>query len=386
MRGGERLPLLVYDSILRTGALIDDNLAVKINSLNVERQIYGGYWQLASTMNTTQSVGQEWLESGLARHVELYSPGASMIWEGFINSISFNIGGVSKTRGPLIGGVANKIKVLYTPTDTSITPPAMGSQDKIDWSSNTISQAKYGIHEQILNVGGGTATSAAHFQATALAERAEPKTSESDNLASSSVPSVSITALGYAHWLQTYTVDLTTEGDQDASDKLAAVLAADPNSLFGTTAIEANTVQVGAYDRDYRIADSIVKGIVALGSATNDRTMFGLTKNRQVIYKTVPSSPIYQRRIAEAHARLEAYGQGATIQPYDVRVGEMVFYTDLLAGKPPADSVAISQSDPRYLRIGRATYTLPIALTLAGEQYSQLDSIMAQYGLGGRTA
>lgn len=386
MQAGVRLPLIVYDSLLRTGELIDDNMAAKINSLSAEWQIYGGYWQLKHQFDTTQSIGEEWLEDGLVRHIELYRPSGVLAWEGFVNSITLNVGGLSITRGPLIGGVENRIRAVYSTVDTSTDIPTIGIREKTVWASNIISQARYGIHEGVLSVGGATQTRAEHFRDTALAERAEPNTSEDDNLTNSSVPSVSIQALGYAHWLKTYTVNLTTTGDQNASTKLAAVLGADPNSIFGNSTIETNTVQVGAYDNDYRIADAVVKAIVALGNATNERTMFGFIGNRQAVYKTVPDSPIYQRRLAEAASRLENFQQSGWVEPYEAEVGELVFYADLLSGKPQAPSTVIAQGDPRYLRIDRATYTLPIALTLAGEQFSQLDQIMAQKGLGGTVA
>ena len=388
MKPSSYLPLLVYDSLFATGNLIDDNLAVKLNSLTVEKQIYGGYWKLDTQQNVTQSKGEEWLEYGLMRHIELYTPTAYKIWEGFVNSITFNVGGLSLTRGPVIGSVFNKIKVAYSTVDTSTTIPTMGIRDETAWANDTISQARYGILEQVVSVGGATPTSAVQLRTTALAERAEPATSESDNLSSSTIPSITITALGYMHFLNTYTLDLTTTGDQNVSDKLEAILGADPNSIFSTdySSIETNAVQVGAYDRDLRIADGVVKAIVALGTATNTRTMFGFGNDRKAVYKSVPTSLKYQRRLAEARSRLESYTGGHFIEPFDAEVGEMVFYTDLLAGRPMVRTVAEQNNDPRYLRINHSTYTLPINLAIAGEDFSQLAQIMASFGLGGRSA
>lgn len=382
------LPLIVYDSLVRTGVLIDDNWTTKVTSLSAQWQMYGGHWSLNHTANVSQSVGEEWLDDGIGRHLELYAPSAIKIWEGFVNSITFNVGGVSITRGPLIGGVQNRNSVAYSTVDTSTTPPTMGIRESTAWAEDSISIARYGQHEEVISVGGATATSAAQISATALAERAEPPTSESDNLANSAVPSITIAALGYIHWLGTYAVDLTTVGEQNASAKLAAVLGADPNGIFSTNygGIETNTIQVGAYDRDYRTADTIVQAIVGLGNVTNERMMFTIQNGRIAEYKTVPSSPAYQRRIAAAAARLENYQQGGWVQPYEADPGEIVFYTDLLAGKPPATTNTIAKSDPRYLRIERSTYNLPVAMSLQGEQFSQLDQIMKRYGLGGTTA
>lgn len=388
MKPGTVLPLVVRDSVLRSNTVIDDNLATKLSSLNVQWQMYGGHWQLAPTFNVTKSTGEEWLEDGLGRHIELYAPSAVKIWEGFVNSITLNIGGLSITRGPMIGGVENRNRVIYSTVDTGTDPPTMGIRSETVWAENAASIARYGQHERVISVGGATAASAAQISATALAERSEPPTSESDNLANSVVPSVSIIAMGYIHWLQSYTLDLTTTGLQNASNKLIAVLGADPNGIFSTSysAIEANAVQVGAYDRDYRIAESVIKAIIALGNAANERTTLIILNGRVAEYKTVSSTPIYQRRIAEAAQRLENYQQGGWVEPYNVDPGEIVFYTDLLAGKPVAVTSAIAKSDPRYMRIERATYTLPMALNLQGESFSQLDQTMKRFGLGGTVA
>jgi len=388
VKPGTVLPLVVRDSVLRSNTVIDDNLATKLSSLNVQWQMYGGHWQLAPTFNVTKSTGEEWLEDGLGRHIELYAPSAVKIWEGFVNSITLNIGGLSITRGPMIGGVENRNRVIYSTVDTGTDPPTMGIRSETVWAENAASIARYGQHERVISVGGATAASAAQISATALAERSEPPTSESDNLANSVVPSVSIIAMGYIHWLQSYTLDLTTTGLQNASNKLIAVLGADPNGIFSTSysAIEANAVQVGAYDRDYRIAESVIKAIIALGNAANERTTLIILNGRVAEYKTVSSTPIYQRRIAEAAQRLENYQQGGWVEPYNVDPGEIVFYTDLLAGKPVAVTSAIAKSDPRYMRIERATYTLPMALNLQGESFSQLDQTMKRFGLGGTVA
>jgi len=388
VKPGTVLPLVVRDSVLRSNTVIDDNLATKLSSLNVQWQMYGGHWQLAPTFNVTKSTGEEWLEDGLGRHIELYAPSAVKIWEGFVNSITLNIGGLSITRGPMIGGVENRNRVIYSTVDTGTDPPTMGIRSETVWAENAASIARYGQHERVISVGGATAASAAQISATALAERSEPPTSESDNLANSVVPSVSIIAMGYIHWLQSYTLDLTTTGLQNASNKLIAVLGADPNGIFSTSysAIEANAVQVGAYDRDYRIAESVIKAIIALGNAANERTTLVILNGRVAEYKTVSSTPIYQRRIAEAAQRLENYQQGGWVEPYNVDPGEIVFYTDLLAGKPVAVTSAIAKSDPRYMRIERATYTLPMALNLQGESFSQLDQTMKRFGLGGTVA
>jgi hypothetical protein len=193
-----------------------------------------------------------------------------------------------------------------------------------------------------------------------------------------------MTCLGYHHWLKAYTVDLTTTGDQNASVKVAAVLAADPNSFFPTSRyISGNTVQVGAYDRDGRTADAVIKGITALGGTSNERWTFGFGNDRMAYYKPIPTAPIYKRRLAEPEQRVEEWTSGQRIKPWNVQAGEWIFYTDLFAGRSPATILA---TDPRYMFIEQAQYSTPWGLSLQGSTVNNLDQIMAQKGLGGTHA
>ena len=344
---------------------------------------YGGYWSMSLSWNAKQSEIDEWIDAGIGRHVELYAPTTEKIWEGYVSSVSANIGSLTQTRGPLLDTVANKIRVAYSTVDTSTTPPTVGIRDFTDWAEDADSQARYGIIERVISVGGSSASNADDMRDLALNEMAEPVKDEVDNLGSTTEPTLNIECLGYYHWLKAYAYNSALTGDANASTKLANVIAADPNGLLSTSSVETNTVQVAQFENDNRMAESVVKGIVALGNATNNRTIFGIYKNRGAIYKTIPTTPIYTRTLAEPEQALKDYTTDRSIKPWEVQPGEIVFYSDLLVGRTGAGSVL---ADPRYLFIEQASYTIPWSLTLQGAKINRLDQLMAQLGLGGTVA
>ena len=371
-------PLVQGADYIPAGNWSEDNLQ-KTN------QAYGGHWSLTHNFNCSQRTAESWLEDGIGRHVELYGPSTIKVWDGFADQIDINIGGLTKSRGSLIDTVANRIWVTYSTVDTSTPPPTVGIRATTTAANDTTSQGKYGIIERVISIGGASLASAEQIRDTAIIEYAEPDSNEMDNLGSSTSPSVSVTCLGYHHWLKTYTVDLTTTGDQNASAKVEAVLAADPNSFFSSdyNYVIANTIQVGAYDRDSRTADAVIKGITALGGTSNERWTFGFGNDRVAYYKAIPTAPVYQRRLAEPEQRVEQWVSGQRIKPWNVQAGEWIFYSDILASRPPSTTLA---EDPRYMFIEQAVYSTPWELSLQGSQVGNLDQIMAQKGLGGSHA
>lgn len=378
------LTLVAREPLWAGSRLISDDIGVQMDNMQVIKTAFGYFWSLSFTLRGRQSQVEEWLDDGLGRDITLFSPGLAAAWEGFVSKVSGNVGSLSLTRGPLIETVANKIRCVYSTTDTSVTPPAVGSRDVTDWYEDENSQDKYGIIECILSVGGTSAANAAQIAQTALAEMAEPQSDEKDNLESSVSPSVTVDCLGYVHWLKAYTYASATTGLQNASAKLQAILAADPNGIFSTSyaGLDTNTTQVRAYEKKNRTAWNLVKGIAALGDAGFDRWLFGVRGERQGFYYELPSDLKYQRALTDPRQDVETYGSGVRVSPWNVMPGEWVFYTDLLIGR--TQSVAATRrQDPRFLMIEQATYNVPWALTMDGSRVGRLDQLLAQLGLGG---
>jgi hypothetical protein len=331
-----------------------------------------------------QSKIEDWIEDGLGRHIELYNPALELIWEGFVSRVRGNIGGLSIARGPHLS-IANRVRVIYSTVDTTVTPPAMGVRRPTDVANNTDSQAAYGIIERNISVGGVTEANAEQIRDTALDELKDPETSETDNLASSSAANVTVECLGYFHWLKAYTYASATTGTENASAKIENVLAADPNGIFSTdyNDVTENTTAVGAYEQDSRTAMQIIKGIVGLGDTSFNRYLFGFYQDRKARYGAMPTDTEYQRSLLEPEQKLARYGVGGRVMPWDAQAGEWVFYTDLLVGRSQPSERRL---DPRYLFIEQSAFTLPWALSLQGSRSGRLDQLLARLGLGGTSA
>ena len=123
-----------------------------------------------------------------------------------------------------------------------------------------------------------------------------------------------------------------------------------------------------------------MKGVVSIGDSSFNRWLFSVGKGRKAYYSAVPTTTAYQRALAAPEQRLEVYGAGTRVYPWEARAGRWTFYTDLLVGKAPA---AERRSDPRFLFVEQATFTLPWGLTLDGSDFGKLDQALAKMGLDG---
>jgi hypothetical protein len=188
--------------------------------------------------------------------------------------------------------------------------------------------------------------------------------------------------MGHIHWLKAYTYYLATTGTSNASVKLQAVLAADPNGIFGVdySHLTANTTALDTQEIERRTAWNIAKGIVAVGDAAYSRWVFGLYKDRTAWYGALPTDKKYARRLSAPRQALEMFHSGARVQPWAVDPAQWVFYTDLLVGSLP---YATQAEDPRYLMIEQSSYQIPGSLTLDGAKVNRLDQMLERMGLGG---
>lgn len=383
---GNWLPLIVYKPLVQGAALIDDSLAMKINGLSVVRTSFGGYWSLTFPITGTQNYIEEWIDGGLARHIELFNPGLECVFEGFVSEIDAQIGSLSIKRGPLLKTTTNKVKARFSTIDTSITPPAMGITSSTDWAEDADSQAKYGIIERILSLRGSTLANAEQVRDTDLAENKEPQTTEQDNISSTVTPQANITVLGYVHWLEALIYNQTAaSGTQNANAKIQAVLASDPNSIFSTdySKLTTNTTQVPQWENQDRKGLSVIKGVVGLGDGTYNRHLFGIFNNRRAIYGPIPNDVKYERKLTSMLQSVDLYGSGRRVAPWDIESGKWTFYTDLLVGRVQPSEKRL---DPRYLFNEQITYTLPIAANILGAKVNRLDQMMGQFGLTGVSA
>ena len=120
------------------------NLSNVVDSYSHTIEAFGGYTTAQFTFKASQDEFDDWLENGLNRHIEVYNPYGGEMWEGFVNQLTYSVGGFSVVRGPLMD-LANRIWVTYG--DYNTLTGAQGLTVETPLVNNLNSQAQYGILE-----------------------------------------------------------------------------------------------------------------------------------------------------------------------------------------------------------------------------------------------
>lgn len=375
------LSISAYEPLVVGTGIIDDSIGQKAESYSQTISALGGYESASISINDRQLDIENWLSSGLMRHIEVYNPSLVKIWEGFVNEIVITLGGLSVTRGPLLS-VSNNVAVTYSTIDTSISPPAVGQRATTAFSADTDSQALYGFLESTLNTGGATSTEATTIRDVYLNENKDPQTSQQLTLSQNNTISMQLNCLGYYHLFKKYIYNQTAStGETDLDTVLAAIIAGDPNSIFSTdtSKITANTLQVKQYLNDNSPAWSLIQGLVARGDSSDNRYIFGIYNDRVPTYEAIPINYEYQQRLADPAQKIENQA-GIEIKPWDVKAGKWLFVPDFLIGKVLPTSLRL---DPRMIFIEQVTYSMPWDLSIRGGKADKLGQKLAKLGIGG---
>lgn len=341
----------------------------------------GGYESASFTINDRLDRLEDWLDR-IGYHVEVYNPDLVLIWAGFINSIDLQIGPLAVTRGKLTE-IGNRVSCVYSTVDTSTTPPTMGIRSRTAVVDSPDSQARYGIIQKTLSVGGTTQATAEQIRDTWIAENREPETSQSFSSGGGQT-SVSVECAGYYRWLDLYTYNSTGTGTINVSTAIQNVLAADPNALFSTdySRITANTLQTQAQVNEDDTAWGYIKYLVSQGDASDNRYLFGIYAGQRAVYEVQPTDTAYLQRITDNRQDIET-PTGQVVKPWDVLPGRWLLYPDFLVGRlAPANK----RDDPRYEFIERVTFNAPWSLSHTGSKTSTLAQKLAKLGLGGTGA
>lgn len=373
------LSILLFTSVFKNRELINDQLAKMVNSYNHTKNANGGYVSAEFNLSANPEVVNDWLEDGLMRHVEVYGP--TQVWEGFVNEIEIAYGSLmSVRRGPVME-ISNRVKVVYQTVSYDTNPPIPSSPGETDYANHSDSQEIYGVLETILSMGETTETLAEQGRDVYLDEMAWPETSP-DNIslpASGGGLSITVRCLGYSALLERYVYNQTAvSGYLNASDKVEDILQADPNTLFGNTNLSTNTLQVPAYENDNAPAGGLIKTIADLGDSSDNRWLFGVYNQFEVVYAVAPSTHEYQLRLSSTQASLED-GYGNPIPPWMAQPGKWLLITDLLPIKPVPGSP--TRQDPRLVFIESLTYAAPRSLRLTGSKITKARQFLTRMGI-----
>lgn len=374
-----RITIGIFDPLIYGTGQVDE-FSNQVSGYEHELLADGGYWSARMTVQDQQLDLEDWYERGLGRRVVTYSPDGVVIWEGVVNTIKLNLGGLTKTIGPYLD-IANKVRLIYSYIDTTSGSPVTGLRLTTDWASNTTSQTRYGILEKVLSSGGATPTNADDIRDLYLAENARPGRSEELTFGGGG-QSMDLECVGVVQFTQRFTYNSTTTGAQNLSAKLQAVLDADPNGFIAQTFsyLDTNTLQVAAFDNDNRIAWNIIKELVAQGDATNNRWLFGVYAGRLARYTQMIEQTDYQQSLSDPGQKVFTPG-GTIVEPWYILPGKWLLVTDFMAGRIP-DSTSL-RDDPRFMFIESVTFRAPQTVVLRGGRVSRLEQKLARLGLAG---
>jgi len=337
-----------------------------------------------STVGDTPFI-EEWVESGLARHIEVTESGGGVIWEGFVNKIDVSIGGFKMSIGPL-KDMINRAKVTFNQIDWNVTPPVGGDQVTTQWRDDPISMARFGVLEGILTGGEGKTEEMDDLISSLLPEIAWPASESSFSLGGSGID-LRIECLGYGHLLDKYYYSQqAVAGEQNASSKVKAILLASPNNVFdfSDASIDKNEEQVGIFEDGQKTAMAILKDISNMGGVSPEtgeadtRFIFGVYKKRIFEYRAVSPRIVYRTRLTDGRIENEAGGFPA---PWTIMPGVWMKIDDAFIGK--ISEYTRPSEDPSKIFIESVTYNAPYGISIRGGRASTFRKRIERLGIGG---
>lgn len=370
--------------------LVDSRLVEKLQAYGHELSNSAGYSSISVTIGGNQSYIDEWYESGVGRHVEVYNTAGAVICAGFVNRLTVSSSTLQASRGPLTE-LCNRCSVAYTPIlDVSVSPPITGSEKSTILVDNTVSQENYGIIEKVLSGGqlldDGTTNEAEDYRDRYIDENKDLRTSDKGlSLGNSGQPSVSLEILGYYAWLDFYIYSSIAVGTTTLSAKMQTVLGADPNGVISSNYvdIESNALLVANYDNDNRTAKTIIEEMVKRGNDTTDaRRIFGVFEGQRAIYQTIPDYFDYYYKLGSRNQNIRIYASGENgmiVKPWDVQAGKWLFIGDFLPGR--FTDQADKKDDPRAMFIESVSFSAPYGLSVNGIGVSELAQYLAKMGV-----
>jgi hypothetical protein len=276
--------------------------------------------------------GQQFLDQYIGNRVAFYVDNpVEPIWEGFINRMTFDAGGVQYTIS--LDEMTNRVTVTYTDVAASATNAQITAA-----ANNTDSQALYGIKQENIDFGYMRAgTGAVSLRDTVLAQKAYPLSSITRGQGGGLLH---IEMLGFYHTLQWGVYTLTATVTQSLNTMVGLVLAADINGTTfynnaDTTDIGANATTVNPeHIKRETQWDTLVKfqemgngnGYFVLGITP---TLFN-TGTRRMYYRAANTDIEYTARQSDGLRIRNLYGQ--LVPPWTVRPDGGIRVSDMLIG------------------------------------------------------
>lgn len=373
------LSIVVYSSLAEGGdriATLDTHITDYSHTISAN----GGFDDMSVTIVDDRLSLDEWLERGVGRHIEVYSSAGEIVWEGFVNGVSAQMGAMQAEIGPLMD-VGNRVSVIYAFVDIDFSPPQVGDTTITPIAENKTSQARFGIVEKILNGGRLTDDEALWVRDTYLKESAYPATSSVISVGGTGGQvALTLDCLGYWYFLNAYAYNDTDSGTMQIDDRVKEILEANPNiGMYKSISIDTNNSIVPEESDEDKFAMAHIKELLAIGGASDQRYTLGFYANREALYREIPSKPAYKTTLSDQGQRILTY-EGALVYPWEIKPAQWIYISDALIGRHT--DITNYYEDPRYIFIEQVSYTSPWGVTLNGSRVGTYDQIMAKFGLG----
>jgi len=350
----------------------------KIASYRHTLRAHGGYWEASLEFGCRVDQAEDWLDSGLARHVQCFDEAHVLAFEGYVNEVQVSVGGYSITRGPL-SDLANRGALVFTALDTTYTPPRAGSRARTGVANVTASQERYGIHYRVVSGGDILAASSLQLRDSYLAEAAYPAVDRKLTLGKAAPPAVSLTVYGYVRMLD-FPYNNGLAGNTTVDAKIPLVLAAEPNGLFTGTpqSIATNATAVEAAEDEDNEGWSVISTGCEYGDASYNRYVASVSAGRAFTYAAIPTTVDYQLLLRDPHQPITTVA-GTEVPPWRVEAGRWLLVTDWFIGRVPPGTPL--RDDPRALYIESVDYEAPRTVSVAGGRADTITQRMARMGL-----
>jgi len=385
-----KLSISIFNPLWVGDGLLVDDAAYDLSSYTHSVSVNGGYESCSFSLGGAVHNAEEWY-GRIGGHVEVKAPDGTLIWEGFINSVSIKFGALDLTRGPLLD-VANRITVAYSEVSRSYTATNRtvgGEQLYTTPYNDTASQALWGVQEIMLSASSVAPGEADQLGKAYAIDNGVPRISQNVSLSpdASGDVAVSVECIGYVSMLEKYIFSDATSGVATSTikEKMEDVLAADPNGIFSTDyhGISTNATVVSRYDDTYKTARSAIDELIPLGDSSYNRYIWGVYGGRTVEYKTIPTTIDYVYDLVGNTQKITSLG-GGQVDPWSVVPGKFMRVNGLsLSGQANHPRYDNLREAPGMIFIESVSYSAPLGIQLSGGRYDKIEQQIKRLGLGG---
>lgn len=256
----------------------------------------GGFKSADISFLTTPLDAENWLFTGVGRFVSVYSARGNLVWEGVVNNVSYNMGGRSISVGNLLE-VSNRVKIAYQLPKWA---GYGGQYRETDWDDNKMSQAKFGILEEIVSGGDGRESEMLRLRTKTLLSKGDLVIGESYSAGGemSKMLTVTFSCIGVTDLIdrQIYNSGKYDTDEIDLSEKIAIMLA-ENNSVYLSSALDVEYagVAVNEFQDNNRTVWSIIKDHITK-TANKEEFICGVFNNRMFTLARRDGESTYIRR------------------------------------------------------------------------------------------